>query len=96
MKSTGKYNSSILIRTFSINLRGTFTDQSVNYKVISIGLSSLKVKRSYTELGNKFILAPRSSKALSMDMSPMTQEMMGASGSLSLGESWFINTALTC
>jgi len=55
----------------SINSRDTFTDRSTNYKVSDAGLGSPKEKRPYTELGNKFTLAPRSNKALSMVISPM-------------------------
>ena len=72
MKSNGKKNPSTLIRTFSINSCGIFMDRSASCNVTGVGLSCPKEKRLYTELGNKFTLDPRSNRALSMVMSPMT------------------------
>ena len=61
---------------------GIFTDLSANDKVMLVGLSSPKPNCLYTDYGNRFTLAPKSSSALSMQVPPMLTEIVGDLGSL--------------
>ena len=61
-----------------------------------VGFSSPKPNCLYIEYGSRLTLAPRSSSALSMQVSPMLNEMMGDPGSLYFNKvlHWMIE--LTC
>ena len=65
--------------------RGILTNQSVNCKDTVVGFSSPNPICLYTEYGNKLTLAPKSNSALSIEWSPMTQEIVGTPGSRNLG-----------
>ena len=61
-----------------------------------VGFSSPKPNCLYTEYGSRLTLAPKSSRALSMQIPPMLTEMVGDPGSLYFTKvlHWMIE--LTC
>ena len=61
-----------------------------------VGLSSPKPNCFYTEYGSRFILAPKSSSALSMKFPPMLTEIVGDPGFLYLTGVFLWIIALTC
>ena len=95
IKYIGKTKSPTLIKTSSIIPLGTFMDRSANCNLTFVGFSSPKPNCSYTEYGNKFTLAPKSSNACSIFVSPMMQGIVGHPGSLYLILFWQERIELT-
>lgn len=64
-------------------------DLSARVRVILVGFGSPHPSFFIIEMGIKFILAPKSHKALPMSTGPMEQGIVKAPGSFSLGGSFF-------
>ena len=73
MKSTGKINLSTFTRTSSITPMGCFCDLSANWSVTVVKRASPNPNRLNMYNGMRFIVAPKSHKALSKMEFPMVQ-----------------------
>ncbi|KAJ0622734.1 hypothetical protein HanIR_Chr01g0024021 [Helianthus annuus] len=92
-KSTGKTNLSTLTRRFSIMPRGYLTDLSASDKDMRVGDNSPRPNLSYKEYGIRFILAPRSARALHSVSLLNKHGMVKRPGSVNFSGTLFNTTA---